>query len=199
MNMQLPKLNYPEDALEPHISKRTVQLHYHKHHAGYLEKLKRSLGESKLSELPLEQIIRSSSGNTFNSAAQVWNHNFYWESLTPEKRPLRDERLSRLVEASFGSLDNLQKTFADTAASEFGSGWTWLAYHPQEDRLSIFSTTDAVTPVMMSVTPLLTLDVWEHAYYLDYQNDRAAYIDSFLEQLVNWEFASRQLAESTAA
>jgi len=199
MNLQLPTLNYPENALEPYISERTVQLHYHKHHAGYLEKLKSALGESEVSRLPLEQIIRTSSGSTFNFAAQVWNHNFYWESLTPEKTPLRDKRLSQLVEASFGSLDNLQTTFADTAAAEFGSGWTWLAYHPQQDKLSVFSTTDAVTPVMMSVTPLLTLDVWEHAYYLDYQNDRAAYVDSFLEHLANWDFASRQLAECGAA
>ena len=198
MTIELPALNYPEAALEPYISARTVRTHYHKHHVGYLEKLKRALGESELSELPLEQIIRSSSGSTFNSAAQVWNHNFYWESLTPDPSPLRDPRLSQLVESSFGTLHNLKQAFADTAASEFGSGWTWLAYHPQGDKLSIFSTTDAVTPVMMSVTPLLTLDVWEHAYYLDYQSDRGAYIESFLEHLVNWAFASRQLAERSA-
>jgi Fe-Mn family superoxide dismutase len=195
MKMQLPKLDYPEDALAPHISAQTVEVHYHKHHAGYLKKLEQALGESETAELPLEQIIRSTEGSTFNSAAQVWNHNFYWKSLTPEPCDVRDDQLSKLIERSFGSMDGLKENFAGTAAAEFGSGWTWLAYHPQQERLSIFSTTDAVTPVLMSVEPLLTLDVWEHAYYLDYQNDRKAYIDAFLDRLANWEFAGQRLKE----
>ena len=196
MKMQLPELDYPQNALEPHISARTVDFHYGKHHAGYLNKLEQALGDSETAELPLEQIVLSTQGSTFNSAAQVWNHNFYWKSLTPEACSVRDDRFTKLIDLSFGSMDQLKDTFAQTAAAEFGSGWTWLAYHPQQERLSIFSTTDAVTPVLMNVAPLLTLDVWEHAYYLDYQNDRKAYIDAFLDRLANWEFASERLAEA---
>jgi len=191
MKLELPKLPFAESALEPHISERTVQFHYHKHHAGYVKKTRDAL-DPEVAKLPLEEIIRAAEGSLFNNSAQVWNHNFYWESLAPERsRP--DATLKSLIDASFGSMDKLKQTFASAAAGEFGSGWTWLVFNPDQDRLNVFSTSDAVTPVVMSVEPLLTLDVWEHAYYLDYQNDRGAYINAFLEHLANWEQASKRL------
>jgi len=193
MQFELPELPYPSDALEPHMSKRTLFHHYEKHHQGYLEKLQKALEGSPIADLPLEKIVMSVSGPAFNSAAQVWNHNFFWSSLTPEPASPRDQTLKRLIDDSFGGLDRWKSSFADAAAAEFGSGWTWLAYNPAEHRLSIFSTTDAVTPLLMNVKPILTLDVWEHAYYLDYQHDRAAYIDAFVDRLVNWETAAERL------
>jgi superoxide dismutase, Fe-Mn family len=196
MQFQLPELPYPSDALEPHMSQRTLFHHYEKHHQGYLDKLKKALEGSPTADLPLEKIVASVSGSTFNSAAQVWNHDFFWASLTPEHAPPRDPALKRLIDDSFGSLDQWKASFADAAAKEFGSGWTWLAYNPAEQRLSVFSTTDAITPLLMNVKPLLTLDVWEHAYYLDYQHDRAAYIDAFVDRLVNWEAAAQRLHDA---
>jgi superoxide dismutase, Fe-Mn family len=193
LQFDLPPLPYPDDALEPHMSKRTLFHHHQKHHQGYLEKLQKALDGSPTADLPLEQIVASVQGDTFNSAAQVWNHDFFWPSLTPEPAPPRDRTLKELIDNSFGGLDEWKSQFAEVAAAEFGSGWTWLAYHPAEEQLSIFSTTDAITPLLMSVTPLLTLDVWEHAYYLDYQHDRAAYIDAFVDRLVNWETAADRL------
>jgi superoxide dismutase, Fe-Mn family len=192
LDFRLPDLPYPADALEPHMSKRTLFHHHQKHHQGYLTKLEKALQGSPTADLTLEQIVASVSGNVFNSAAQVWNHDFFWPSLTPE--PVSpDAELGRLLDDSFGGLDAWKSQFAEVAAAEFGSGWTWLAYHPAEQRLSIFSTTDAITPLLMNVEPLLTLDVWEHAYYLDYQQDRAAYIEAFVDRLVNWETAAERL------
>ncbi|MFU8815101.1 MAG: superoxide dismutase [Pseudomonadales bacterium] len=192
MYFDLPELPYPDDALEPHMSQRTLFHHHKKHHQGYLDKLKKAVEGTPTADLPLEQIVRSTTGPTFNSAAQVWNHNFFWPSLSPD-RTQPDGDLKKLIDQSFGSLDKWKSEFSSVAAAEFGSGWTWLAYHPAEERLSIFSTTDAITPVLMNVEPLLTLDVWEHAYYLDYQQDRAAYIEAFVEHLANWETAAERL------
>jgi len=191
MKLELPDLPFKEKALAPYISERTIQFHYHKHHAGYVKKTKAAL-DPEVEKLSLEEIISDAQGSLFNNAAQVWNHTFYWHSLTPEKcKP--DRNLTSMIDDSFGSLDKLKKSFAAAAAAEFGSGWTWLVLNPTDDKLSVLSTSDAGTPVTMSVVPLLTLDVWEHAYYLDYQNDRAAYIDAFLEHLANWEEASKRL------
>jgi superoxide dismutase, Fe-Mn family len=193
LDFKLPELPYPADALEPHMSERTLFHHHQKHHQGYLDKLRKALDGSPKADLPLEQIVASVQGSAFNSAAQVWNHDFFWPSLTPEPAPPRDDQLKGLLERSFGGLDQWKSQFAEVAAAEFGSGWTWLVYHPSEKRLGIFSTTDAITPLLMNVTPLLTLDVWEHAYYLDYQHDRAAYIEAFVDRLVNWETAAERL------
>lgn len=199
MHFDLPELPYPANALEPHISARTVFHHYEKHHQGYLDKLAKALDGRPEADLPLEQIVTSAQGGVFNSAAQVWNHNFYWASLTPDPMGVTDPELDSLLQRSFGGLDEWKTMFAEAAAGEFGSGWTWLGYNAAEDRLSVFSTTDALTPLLMSVEPLLTLDVWEHAYYLDYQQDRAAYIDAFVDRLVNWERAAARLHEARGA
>jgi superoxide dismutase, Fe-Mn family len=193
LQFELPPLPYPDNALEPHMSKRTLFHHHQKHHQGYIDKLQEALQGSPMAELPLEQIVASVQGNAFNSAAQVWNHDFFWPSLTPDPAGPRDDRLKGLLDKSFGGLDQWKSQFAEVAAAEFGSGWTWLAYHPAEERLSIFSTTDAITPLLMNVEPLLTLDVWEHAYYIDYQHDRPAYIEAFVDRLVNWEAAAERL------
>ena len=197
LDFQLPELPYADDALEPHMSRKTLFHHHQKHHQGYLDKLKKAVEGTPTADLPLEQIVRSTQGPTFNSAAQVWNHAFFWPSLSPERMQPKDD-LKTLIDRSFGGLDECKSEFAEVAAAEFGSGWTWLAYHPGDDRLSIFSTTDAITPLLMSVKPLLTLDVWEHAYYLDYQQDRAAYIEAFVEHLVNWETAAERLRQARA-
>jgi Fe-Mn family superoxide dismutase len=197
LHFELPELPYAADALEPFISERTVFHHYEKHHQGYLDKLRNALGDvSATAGLPLEHIVTSADGQVFNLAAQVWNHNFYWQSLTPERMDVMDAGLKRLLDRSFGGIDRWKREFAAVAAAEFGSGWAWLAYSPQEDSLSVFSTTDAVTPLVMDVVPLLTLDVWEHAYYLDYQQERGAYIDAFVDRLVNWEFAAARLSRA---
>lgn len=198
MLFELPPLPFPGNALEPHISERTVFHHYEKHHQGYLNKLQKALEGQPAADLPLEQIITSTEGKAFNSAAQVWNHNFYWESLTPDPMDPHDDQLQSLLDKSFGGVDKWKSEFAKVAAAEFGSGWAWLAYCPSQDRLVNFSTTDAVNPLLMNVEPLLTLDVWEHAYYLDYQQERGAYIDAFVDRLANWETAAARLHDARA-
>jgi Fe-Mn family superoxide dismutase len=192
MQFELPPLPYAADALEPHISKEQLFYHYEKHHRGYLNKLDAALTDPKRRARDLEEIIRTSEGNIFNSAAQLWNHTFLWHSLTPN-RTQPDTTLDRLLEAGFGGIDGFRKAFADAAASEFGSGWSWLTIDPRSQRLNIATTHDAGTPLTTDQVPLLTLDVWEHAYYLDYKNDRAAYIKAFLNDLINWDFASANL------
>jgi superoxide dismutase, Fe-Mn family len=192
MQFELPPLPYAADSLEPHISKEQLFYHYEKHHRGYLKKLDAALTDEKRRARELEEIVRTSEGKIFNSAAQLWNHTFLWHSLTPSKtRP--DATLDRLLEAGFGGIDGFRKKFADAAASEFGSGWAWLTVDPHSQRLTVMTTHDAGTPLTTDQVPLLTLDVWEHAYYLDYKNDRAAYIKAFLNDLINWDFASANL------
>ncbi len=195
MEFILPPLPYPSTALEPVISQRTVYHHYEKHHAGYLSKLDAAL-EGKDREKPLETIIIESYGRNpgvFNSAAQVWNHTFYWNSLSPEGGTLTDPELIGLIDRCFGSLDAFKKRFAEAALGQFGSGWAWLLYDAGKDELSIDSTKDAENPLTTNLTPLITADVWEHAYYLDYQQDRGGYIEGFLEKLINWNFAAGNL------
>jgi superoxide dismutase, Fe-Mn family len=192
VQFELAPLPYPADALAPHISARTVHHHYEKHHRGYLDTLENALQGSPEAELTLEQIILGSRGDVFNAAAQVWNHDFYWRSMAPEPSSPSGDLACRL-DADFGGLDGWMKAFAAAAAGEFGSGWAWLAYLPEQQRLAVFSTTDAVCPLLTSARPLLTLDVWEHAYYLDYQQDRAAYIEAFVDRLANWEAAAERL------
>jgi superoxide dismutase, Fe-Mn family len=195
MLFELAPLPYAADALAPHISARTVHHHYEKHHRGYLDKVQKALEGRPEAELTLEQIVVGSHGDVFNSAAQVWNHDFYWTSLAPEPSTPTGE-LKRLIDACFGGLDGWKSAFADVATAEFGSGWAWLAYLREQDRLVVFSTTDAVCPLLTSAHPLLTLDVWEHAYYLDYQQDRDAYVEAFVERLANWEAAAERLSVS---
>lgn len=191
MPIELPDLPFARDALEPHMSRETLDYHYGKHHAGYVEKLNKALQQQSLS-LPLEELIRTQSGGVFNNAAQVWNHTFFWNCLSPAGGGKPEGKLLEAINTAFGSLENFKKAFTSAAKSNFGSGWTWLVQNA-DDVLEIVSTDDADTPVRdPSVTPLLTVDVWEHAYYLDHRNDRGAYLDAFWK-LVNWPFVASNL------
>jgi Fe-Mn family superoxide dismutase len=193
MKFEIPKLPYPANALEPHISRETVELHYEKHHMGYLDKLRKIIEGKPEAELSLEELIRTSSGDLFNNAAQVWNHTFYWSSLSPDGGGEPDETLLRPIEDAFGSYARFRDHFAEAAIGEFGSGWAWLVFDSR-GRLSVRNSSDAENPLQRNLVPLLTLDVWEHAYYVDYRNERARYVDAFLDHLLNWEFVEANLA-----
>ncbi|HPA15750.1 MAG TPA: superoxide dismutase [Desulfobacterales bacterium] len=194
--IKLPPLPYPQDALAPYISSRTISFHYGKHHQGYVDNVNRLIKGTEMEGYPLEKIIRSTAGNPdktaiFNNAAQVWNHTFYWNSMSPEAQT-PSGMFAKKINEDFGGLDNLKRELANAAATQFGSGWAWLVTH--ENSLKVIKTSNADTPLVHGLVPLLTIDVWEHAYYLDYQNQRMAYIDAFLEKLVNWNFAAQNLA-----
>ena len=188
----LAPLPYPKNALEPYISERTLDFHYGKHHQGYVTNLNALLENSPLLTASLEEVILSSVGKpelqgVFNNAAQVWNHTFYWKSLSPHETHPTASFLTQITK-NFGSLDHFKETFKKTAVSQFGSGWAWLVSDSKGD-LHILKTSNAETPLTTSFIPLLTCDVWEHAYYLDYQNRRPDYVDSCLLHLLNWNFA----------
>lgn len=193
MKFELDPLPYELDALEPHISARTLDFHYNKHHKGYMSKLAAALEGKPAAEKSLEEIILDSSGGLFNNAAQVWNHTFYWKSMTPGGGGAPSGTMKELLEKHFGGFEAFKQEFASVATGEFGSGWAWLV-KTEQGELEILSTHDAENPMRRGLTPLLTLDVWEHAYYLDYQNDRAQYVAVFLDNLVNWPFAEANLA-----
>lgn len=195
MKFELPPLPYAKDALEPHLSAETVELHYEKHHKGYLEKLRKSIEGKPEAQRSLEDLIRDARGDLFNNAAQVWNHTFYWMSLRPGGGGKPGEPLLGAIESSFGSLDRFREQFAEAANGEFGSGWAWLVQDPA-GRLSVRSSSDAENPLQRNLTPLLTLDVWEHAYYVDYRNERARYVEAFLDHLLNWDFVAANLARA---
>ncbi|MDR0842746.1 MAG: superoxide dismutase [Acidobacteriota bacterium] len=187
----LPALPYAENALEPVISARTLSFHYGKHHQGYVTNLGKLIAGTPLEEHPLDHIIKMTAGDAekvgiFNNAAQAWNHTFYWNSLKPGGGAAPKEFLA-IAEKGFGSLDNLKKELADAAGSQFGSGWAWLV--KDKGALKVVKTGNAGNPLTTGQTPLLTIDVWEHAYYLDYQNRRADYVAAVLDKLVNWDFA----------
>ena len=187
----LPALPYPRDALEPHISAETIDYHYGKHHAGYVEKLNGQLPGSEFESASLEEIIRKASGTIFNNAAQVWNHTLYWNCLSPDGGGEPDGDLARLVNEQFGSFAMFKERFSKSAASNFGSGWTWLVKNP-DGRLDIVNTGNAGNPLTDGRQPLLTCDVWEHAYYIDYRNSRAKYLEAYWK-LVNWDFVAQRL------
>lgn len=195
MTISLPALPYAKDALAPHISEETLAFHYGKHHNAYVEKTNAAIKGSELEDASLDEIVRAAhakDAGLFNNAAQVWNHTFYWNSMSPNGGGAPTGKIAELIDASFGSYDAFRKAFADAAAGQFGSGWAWLV--KKGDKLEIVKTGNAETPLTdMSVTPLLTIDVWEHAYYLDYQNKRPDYIATFLDHLVNWDFANANL------
>lgn len=188
MAIELPDLPYARDALQPHMSKETLDYHYGKHHAGYVKKLNKALEKEGL-DLPLEELIRTQSGGIFNNAAQVWNHTFFWNCLSPDGGGDPDGPLLEDLNTAFGSVKDFKEKFKSSAASNFGSGWTWLVENA-DGKLEIVNTDDADTPLREGVQrPLLTVDVWEHAYYLDHRNDRGAYLDAFWK-LVNWSFVA---------
>lgn len=189
MTITLPPLPYDRDALEPLISQSTVDYHYGKHHQTYVNNLNRLVAGTEYEGQELETIVRHSSGGLFNNAAQVWNHTFYWNSMRPGGGGEPDAALKTRIIDDFGSMSVFRDEFTAAAIGQFGSGWAWLVQAPN-GRLAITTTTNAQTPLTTVDKPLLTCDVWEHAYYLDRQNDRAAYVEAWW-QLVNWDFASR--------
>jgi Fe-Mn family superoxide dismutase len=192
----LPSLPYKDDTLDPVISARTISFHYGKHHKGYVDNLNKLVAGTKFANLPLEKIIAETTGKAdktaiFNNAAQAWNHAFYWRSLRPKGGGEPPAVLKQKIEASFGSLDACKKELATMAMAQFGSGWAWLVL--DGDKIKIVKTGNADTPMTTGIKPLLTIDVWEHAYYLDYQNQRAVYVDAVLDKLINWDFAAENL------
>jgi Fe-Mn family superoxide dismutase len=192
----LPPLPYGEDALAPVISANTVSFHYGKHHKGYLDNLNKLIAGTEYADLPLEKIVIATAGNSdktaiFNNAAQTWNHSFYWQCLRPKGGGEPPPALKQKIVAAFGSVDACKKELATAAATQFGSGWAWLVL--EGDKLKVIKSANAETPLAKGMKPLLTIDVWEHAYYLDYQNRRADYVNAVLEKLLNWEFAARNL------
>ncbi|MGF1465698.1 MAG: superoxide dismutase [Sandaracinaceae bacterium] len=192
MAFNLPELPYAQDALAPHISGRILEFHYGKHHAGYVNKLNAAVEkDSSLAGKTLEDIIRTAQGGVFNNAAQVFNHTFYWNSMSPNGGGEPTGAIADAITKSFGSFGDFKEKFSGAAAGHFGSGWAWLA--KDGDRLEIIDTHDAGTVLTMGKTPILTCDVWEHAYYLDYQNARPKYIEAWWN-LVNWDHANQQLA-----
>ena len=192
MAIVLPALPFGKEALEPHVSARTLSFHYDKHHAAYVTKTNAAIEGTKLANADLVEIVRSSDGGLFNNAAQVWNHTFFWNSLSPKGGGEPKGKVADLINRDFGSFAEFKKQFAACAANQFGSGWAWLVADA-EGRLKVESTGNAATPLTNEkVKPLLTIDVWEHAYYLDYQNARPAFIDAWFN-IVNWDFANANL------
>lgn len=191
MAFELPPLPYEPDALAPHISRETVDYHYGKHHQGYVANLNRLLGDTASDAESLEAVVMSSDGPVLNNAAQIWNHSFYWHSLRPGGGGAPAGLVDDAIGTAFGSYQRFRQDFAEAAAGLFGSGWVWLI--DDSSSLSIMQTTNADLPMRHDVKALLTIDVWEHAYYLDYRNARAGYIETYLDSLLNWDHVAAQL------
>ncbi len=197
MAFELPSLPYAEDALAPHISANTISFHYGKHHAGYVKKLNAAVEGTDMASKSLEDIIKATAGDAsktgvFNNAAQVWNHTFYWQSMKPGGGGKPTGKLAQKIDEVFGSYDKLVEELKTAAAGQFGSGWAWLV--ADGGSLKVVKTLNAENPITSGQTPLLTIDVWEHAYYLDYQNARPSYLDKYFSNLVNWDFAGQNYA-----
>jgi superoxide dismutase, Fe-Mn family len=193
MKFEILPLPYPKNALAPFIGGETVELHYEKHHKGYLDKLSKLLRGKPEAELSLEELIGSARGDVFNNAAQVWNHNFYWLSMQPGGGGEPTGMLAARIDESFGSYIEFRAQFAEAAIGEFGSGWAWLV-SGLDGRLLVCNSNDAENPLQRDLMPLLTIDVWEHAYYLDYRNERPRYVEMFLDHLLNWDFVATNLS-----
>ncbi len=191
MSITLPELPYSKSSLSPHISEETLEFHYGKHHKSYVDKLNGQIQDSELKKATLKEIVQNSKGGVFNNAAQVWNHTFYWNSLSPKGGGNPQKDLSQSLEKSFGSIDKFKEEFTTAALTQFGSGWAWLV--KESESLKIVKTPNAETPLTNpKQKALLTCDVWEHAYYIDYRNARNKYMEAFWN-LVNWDFVSRNL------
>ena len=192
----LPPLPWAENALEPVVSAKTISFHYGKHHKTYVDTVSKMIAGTEFADMTLETLIGATAGKTdkagiFNNAAQVWNHTFYWNSLRPKGGGEPPSMLKQKIEAAFGSVDACKKELSAAAVAQFGSGWAWLV--ADAGTLKIVKTADAETPIIHGVKPLLTVDVWEHAYYLDYQNKRVDYVNAVLDKLINWDFAEQNL------
>lgn len=191
MAFELPELPYAKDALAPHISEETLEYHYGKHHKTYVDKLNGMVPGTEHEGKSLEEVIKNSSGGIFNNAAQVWNHTFYWNCLSPNGGGEPTGAIADAINTAFGSFDEFKKKFTEQATGNFGSGWTWLVKNPDAS-VEIVNTSNAGTPMTDGKTALLTVDVWEHAYYIDYRNSRPNYMDAFWN-LVNWDFVNKNL------
>jgi len=192
MAFELPALPYANDALEPHISAETIGFHYGKHHQTYVTNLNNLVPGTDFEGLTLEQIIMKADGGIFNNAAQIWNHTFYWNGLTPNGKDAVSGDLAAAINDTFGSFDEFKAKFATSAATNFGSGWTWLVKNA-DGSIAIVNTSNAGCPLTAGQTPLLTCDVWEHAYYIDFRNARPKYVETFWS-LVNWDFVEANFA-----
>lgn len=192
MNFEVPALPFAKDALAPAMSEETFNFHYEKHHKGYMNKLKAAIEGTPDADKSLEDFIKGASGGNFNNAAQVWNHSFFWNSLKPGGGGAPTGDLADAITRDFGDFDKFKAEWKAKASSQFGSGWAWLVQ--DAGKLSIVTTGNAETPLTTSAKPLITIDVWEHAYYLDHRNNRGGFIDVYLDKLVNWDFASSNLA-----
>ena len=193
MAFELPALPYEKNALEPHISQETLEYHYGKHHNTYVTKLNGLVEGTDLEGKSLEDIIKTSSGGVFNNAAQIWNHTFYWNSLSPNGGGEPTGAVADAINAAFGSFEDFKAKFNDMAVNNFGSSWTWLV-KKADGSLDIVNTSNAGTPITEGLTPLITVDLWEHAYYIDYRNVRPDYLKGFWA-LVNWDFANENFAK----
>ena len=193
MEHQLPELPYAKDALAPHISAETIEYHYGKHHKTYVDNVNRLINGTEFEKMSLEEIIQKSSGGIFNNAAQIWNHTFYWRCLSPKGGGEHAGELANALTKQFGSFSQFKEKFTNAAVTLFGSGWAWLVKNA-DGSLSIETTSNAGNPLKDGKRALLTCDVWEHAYYIDYRNARAKYLDAFWN-LVNWEFVSQNMGK----
>jgi Fe-Mn family superoxide dismutase len=191
MPFKLPPLPYAKDALVPYMSQETLEYHYGKHHAAYVSKLNAAIEGTGWEGKTLEDIVRGSDGGLFNNAAQAWNHTFFWNCLTPRGGGLPSGALANAIDRSFGSYADFKVSFSNACAGQFGSGWGWLVKN--RDGVEIMTTANADTPLKHDKTALLTIDVWEHAYYIDYRNDRAKFISAIMDNLVNWDFVASNL------
>ncbi|MDA8110708.1 MAG: superoxide dismutase [Fe] [Betaproteobacteria bacterium] len=189
MEHKLPALPYAMDALAPHISKETFEYHYGKHHQAYVTNLNNLIKGTEFESASLEDIVRKAAGGVFNNAAQVWNHSFFWSSMKPGGGGKPAGALAAAIDKKWGSFDAFKDAFAKSAVGNFGSGWTWLV--KKGGGVEIVNTSNAGTPITGADKPLLTIDVWEHAYYIDYRNARPKFVEAFLTHLANWDFAAR--------
>jgi superoxide dismutase, Fe-Mn family len=191
-NFELPLLPYSKSALAPYLGAETLELHYEKHHRGYVDKLNKLVDGKPEAKLSLEELVRTATGDVFNNAAQVWNHNFYWLSMQPGGGGAPSQDLAARIDEAFGSYDGFRKQFSEAAIGEFGSGWAWLV-QGIHGNLFVCKSDDAENPLQRDLVPLLAIDVWEHAYYLDYRNERPRYVENFLDHLLNWDFVATNL------
>lgn len=199
MSIELPPLPWAADGLQPYISAETIQYHYGKHHRAYVDKVNAMIKGTDLEGRNLEHVITETAGNpelqaVYDNAAQAWNHTFFWNSMKPRGGVPPKGVLEGKIVASFGTYEEFKRAFANKATALFGSGWVWLVL--DGDKLEILQTSNAENPITMARVPLLTLDVWEHAYYLDYRNRRGEFVDAYLERLMNWDFAALNLAKT---
>ncbi|HET6757397.1 MAG TPA: Fe-Mn family superoxide dismutase [Burkholderiales bacterium] len=192
MEHKLPPLPFARDALQPYMSKETMDFHYGKHHKTYVDTLNKLIKGTEFEASSLEEIVMNSSGKIFNNAAQVWNHTFFWDCLSPDGGKEPKGELKKAIEEKFGSFEEFKNKFKECAVNEFGSGWTWMVRKP-DGSLAVENTSDAVNPMTSKKTALLTLDVWEHAYYIDYRNARPDYVGAFWN-VVNWKFVAKNFA-----